>query len=73
MRQYNTKLRFHDHQENQEVWLKRKVIKSGENKVAPKHTGPWTVLKKMQNGVNFQIINDKSQEKKIVHHDRLVL
>ena len=31
-RQYNTKLRFHDHQENQKMWLKRKVIKSGENK-----------------------------------------
>ena len=72
MRQYNTKLRFHDHQENQKLWLKRKVIKSGENKLTPKRTGPWTVLTKMPNGVNFQIIIDKSHEKKIVHHDKLV-
>ena len=47
------------------------MIKSGENKLAPKRTGPWTVLKKMPNGVNFEIRSDNSHERKIVHHDKL--
>ena len=69
--QYNKKLRFHDYQAGQKVWLKTNVVNSGENKLAPKRTGPWTVIKRMPNGVNFEMQNDKSYKKKIVHHDKL--
>ena len=70
--QYNQKLRFIDHQDGDKVWLKVKFYKTGENrKLAPRRGGPWTVLRKLPNRVNFEIQNDKTKEKKIVHHDRL--
>ena len=70
--QYNRNLRFHHHQEGALVWLKVKYYKTGENrKLTPRCNGPWTVLRKLPNGVNFEILNDKTQEQKIVHHDRL--
>lgn len=69
---YNQNLRFHNHQEGYSVWLKVKFYKTGENrKLAPRRSGPWTVIRKLPNGVNFEILNHKTQEKKIVHHDRL--
>lgn len=68
---YNKNLRFYNYSEGQQVWLKTKHYKSGENrKLAPRRTGPWTVLKKLPNGVNFQIKNTRN-ETKVVHHDRL--
>ena len=71
MSQYNKNLRFHDHLPGTQVWLKTKFVKSGENKLAPKRSGPWTVIEKLANGVTFRIRNDKSRDVKIVHHDRL--
>ena len=71
MSQYNKKLRFHDYQPGEQVWWKTDVIKTGENKLAPKRSGPWTVRRKMPNGVTFEIVNEKSGVKKIVHHDKL--
>ena len=71
MAQYNKRLRFHDHQPGANVWLKTDVIKTGENKLAPKRSGPWRVVRKMPNGVTFQITNSKSGVTKIVHHDKL--
>ena len=54
------------------MWLKVKFYKTGENrKLSPRRTGPWTVLEKMPNGLNFRITNHHSNEEKIVHHDRL--
>eukprot|EP00795_Rhopilema_esculentum_P011292 gene11292-biopygen11554 len=54
------------------VWLKVKYYKTGENrKLAPRRRGPWTVLQKLPNGVNFKIENDQTKETKTVHHDRL--
>ena len=70
--QYNKNLRFHDYKEGDQVWLKVKYYKTGENrKLSPRRNGPWTVLRKLPNGVNFEILKDKTQEQKIVHHDRL--
>ena len=69
--QYNKNLRFHDYQPGQKVWLKTQYVKSGENKLLPKRSGPWTVISKLPNGVNFRITNDKTRVTKIVHHDRL--
>ena len=69
--QYNQKLCFNN-QPGDKVWLKVKFYKTGENrKLARRRYGPWTVLRKLPNGVNFEISNDKTHEKKIVHHDRL--
>ena len=69
--QYNQNLRFHDHSPDSKVWLQKKFIRSGENKLAPRGSGPWTVLEKLSNGANFQIRNNKSRKLKVLHHDRL--
>ena len=70
--QYNTKLRFIDYRQGQKVWLKVKYYKTGENrKLAPRRTGPWRVIQKLPNGVNFKIENSHG-EQKVVHHDRLI-
>ena len=70
--QYNKNIRFIDHKAGDKVWLKVKYYKTGENrKLAPRRRGPWTVIKKLPNGVNFEIVNDQTKDKKIVHHDRL--
>ncbi len=72
MRQYNRKLRVHNYGKGDQVWLKVKYYKTGENrKLAPRRGGPWVVLEKLPNGVNFKIKNTSTNETKIVHHDRL--
>ena len=72
MRQYNKRLRFNDYGEGDKVWLKVKHYKTGENrKLAPRREGPWAVLQKLPNGVNFKIRNELTNETKVVHHDRL--
>ena len=72
-KQYNHNLRFNDYKTGEKVWLKVKHYKTGENrKLAPRRNGAWTVLERLPNGVNFKIINDNSNEDKVVHHDRLI-
>ena len=72
MRQYNQNLRVIDYKTGDKVWLKVKYYKTGENrKLAPRRGGPWTIVEKLPNGVNFRIRNDSSAEMKVVHHDRL--
>ena len=69
--QYNRNLRFIDHSEGQQVWLKVKHYKTGEDrKLAPRRDGPWKIISKLTNDVNFQIENSR-KERKIVHHNRL--
>ena len=69
--QYNRNLCFINYSEGQQVWLKVKHYKTGENrKLAPRRDGPWKIISKLPNGVNFQIENSR-KERKIVHHDRL--
>ena len=71
MRQYNKNLRFNDYKPGDKVWVKRKYFKSGENrKLSTRKTGPWTVVAKKPNGVNFEIT--KGKDSKVIHHDRLV-
>ena len=54
------------------MWLKVKYYKTGENrKLSPRRNGPWTVLSRLPNGVNFRIVNDRTREEKVVHHDRM--
>ena len=71
MLRHDKNIRFHDYCAGEKVWLKSDFIKTGENKLAPKRGGPWTILKKMPNGVTFQIRDDKTNTTKIIHHDRL--
>ena len=69
---YNKNVRYNDLQPGDKVWLKARYVKSGESrKLAPKRDGPWTVLRKLPNNVNFEIKNDQSSKTSIVHHDRL--
>ena len=71
-KQYNRNLRFNDYKGGDKVWLKVKYYKTGENrKLSRRRSGPWTVLTKLPNGVNFKIRNDKSNDEKVVHHDRM--
>ena len=54
------------------VWLKTKHYKSGESrKLSPRRNGPWQIMEKLPNGVNIRIINVRSRQQKIFHHDRL--
>ena len=72
IQQYNQNLRVNNYKNGDKVWLKVKYYKTGENrKLAPRRGGPWTVVEKLPNGVNFRIRNDNSSETKVVHHDRL--
>ena len=69
---YNKKIRYIDYIVGQNVWLKVKQYKTGENrKLAPRRDGPWTIVEKLPNGVNFCIENSL-KERKVVHHDHLV-
>ena len=72
MKQYNKGILFNDYKPDDKVWLKKKCFKPGEStKLAPRKTGPWTVIRKLPNGVNFEVQNDKSKLHKVVHHNRL--
>ena len=72
MAQYNKNVMFNDYKTGDQVWVKRKYFKPGENKkLLPRKDGPWTVLRKMPNGVNFEIECTKSGKTKLVHHNRL--
>ena len=71
-KEYDKNTRVYDYDVGNKVWLKVKHYKSGETRnLSPRRTGPWTVLQKLPNGVNFEIKNDITREKKIVHHDRM--
>ena len=56
VKQYNKNLKVHKYQVNDEVWLHKRTFKPGENvKLAPRKTGPWTVIATYPNGVNYRI------------------
>ena len=71
MKQYSINIKFYNYKAGEKVLVKRKTFKPGENrKIAPRKAGPWTIVEKMSNGVNFKVENGK--ECKILHHDRLI-
>ena len=71
-KQYNKNIRFHDYHIGEKVWLKTKYYKTGENKkLSPRRNGPWTIVEKLPNGLNFRIENDSTRNRKVVHHNRL--
>ena len=46
----------HSYQVGDQVWLKKKCYKTDENtKLSPRRTGPWSIIKKLPNKVNFKI------------------
>ena len=69
---YNRKAtEHHDYNEGDEVWLKKKCYKTGENrKLSPRKTGPWVITKKYDNLVNFKI--QMGNVEKVVHYNRIV-
>ena len=71
-KEYDKNICVYNYDVGSKVWLKVKHYKSGETrKLSPCCTGPWTVVQKLPNGVNFEIRNDTTKEKKIVHDDQL--
>ena len=61
LEQYNKNIRFNDYKKGEEVWMKIKHFKTGETrKLAPRRNGPWIVLRKMPNGVNLEVKNQKN-------------
>ena len=62
---------YHDYDEGDKVWLKKKCYRTGENKkLSPRKTGPWVIIKKYDNLVNFKI--QMGKEEKVVHYNRIV-
>ena len=54
------------------MWVKLKHYKTGESrKLSPRRTGPWTIVEKLPNGVNFKVSNDSTKAQQVFHHDRL--
>ena len=72
-KQYNKNLNFNDFKPGDRAWLKKKHYKTGENrKLSPRKTGPFTIIEKLPNGVNFRIKNEANGSIQNVHHDRLI-
>ena len=70
IKQCNRELKFNDYMEGDNVRLKVKFYKTGENrKLAPRRGGPWVLVRKLPNGVNFEIKNIATREVIIVHQD----
>ena len=71
-KQYNKRLRVMDYKSGDRVWMTTRFFKSVESrKLSPRRNGPWTILERLPNGVNFRVRHDRSREEKVVHHDRL--
>ena len=70
--QYNRKIKCFDYKVGEKVCVKKKTHKPGENrKLSPRKIGPWIVLRKCSNGVNFEIENEKDRRRTIIYHNRL--
>ena len=68
---YNSSTKLHEYSVGDEVWLRKKTFKCGESeKLAPRRTGPWTVVEVKANGRNF-LIRSRNGKRYVVHHDRL--
>ena len=39
--------------------------------MSPRKSGPWIIIRKCSNGVNFEIESEKNKTGKIIHHNRL--
>ena len=69
---YNKSIRTNNYITGQKVWLRNKSFKGGESaKLAPRRSGPWTVVDILPNGRNFRIRNDSNSKVVVVHHDRI--
>ena len=71
MTQYDKNIRYFDYKPGDKVWVRKRQYKPGESgKLAPRYTGPYTVIRKMPNAVNFEI---KYKDGKVsnIHHNRL--
>ena len=58
-KQYNKHLKVNNYLPNDKVWLQRKTFQLTENeKLSPRRSGPWTIVKILPNKVNFKIRED---------------
>ena len=72
-RHHDKSTHVNDFAAGEKVWIKRKYYRTVENKkLSPRKDGPYTIVSKLPNGVNFHIKNDASRKERIVHHDRMV-
>ena len=69
---YNKSTRVHQYSVGDEVWLRKKNFKRGESsKLAPRRTGPWSIVEVLPNERNFRLRNRHNGRKIVVHHDRM--
>ena len=70
--QYDKFTRTYKYRLNDKVWLRQKTFKLDEReKLSPRRSGPWTVITVLPNKVNFEIEEEGTGKKVIVHHNRL--
>ena len=71
MSQYNKNVRYYEYYVGDKVWVRKRHYKPGENrKLSPRYMGPYEIVRKMPNGVNYKIRVAKGKES-IIHHNRL--
>jgi hypothetical protein len=69
---HDKNLNVSDISPGQVVWIKRKWTKKGQSEsLSTRWLGPWVVVKKMDNGVNFELRNQATGKSTVVHHDRI--
>lgn len=69
---YNKSIKHRQYSVGDEVWLRKRNFKQGESeKLAPRRTGPWTIIEAKDNGRNFRIRNNRNGKISIIHHDRI--
>ena len=69
---YNKSTKLHPYSVEDEVWIRKKNFKCGESeKLAPRRTGPWSIVEIKENGRNFLLRNCSNGRTTVVHHDRM--
>ena len=70
-RNYDKRLRYFPYNEGDRVWLYNPQVKAGlSSKLSKRWTGPFVILKKI-NDVVYRIQSNKRSKPKVVHYDRL--
>ena len=69
---YNKSIRFNNYSIGDKVWLRNKSFKPGQSaKLAPRRSGPWSIIEVLPNKRNFRVKNDSNGKTKVIHHDRI--
>jgi hypothetical protein len=69
---HDQKLHVSDLNPGKTVWIKRKWTKKGQSEsLSTRWLGPWINVRKMDNGVDFELRNPKTGKTAVIHHDRI--